>query len=51
MIDVVLRLSPTYDSFITFEDEKLMILDTSLIEELSSLQTNKLYNIRASFDI
>lgn len=51
LIDVVLKLSPTYESFITFEDEKLQILDPELTEKLSSLTTNKLYNLRVSVDL
>ena len=50
-MDVVLKLSPTYESFITFEDEQLQILDPELTEELSSLTTNKLYNLRVSVDL
>jgi hypothetical protein len=51
LVDVVLKLSPTYDSFITFEDEKLQILDPGLTEKLSSLTTKKLYNLRVSVDL
>jgi hypothetical protein len=50
-VDVVLKLSPTYESFITFEDEQLQILDPELTEKLSSLTTNKLYNLRVSVDL
>ena len=50
-MDVVLKLSPTYESFITFEDEQLQILDPELTEKLSSLTTNKLYNLRVSVDL
>lgn len=51
LVEVVLKLSPTYESFITFEDEKLQILDADLIDKLSSLTTNKLYNLRVSVDL
>ena len=50
-MDVVLKLSPTYESFITFEDEQLQILDPQLTDKLSSLTTNKLYNLRVSVDL